>query len=111
MSGKDGDSKSSGGPGGAQRGGRRVGLKVRSEEAVARGVYSNTALVNMNDNEVTLDFLYVPPQSREAFLRARVVVSPRQAKQLQRVLADTVARYEERFGALPEPKPRDPVLH
>jgi len=88
-----------------------VGLKIRADEGVARGVYSNTALVNMNDNEVTLDFLYAPPQSREAFLRSRVVVSPRQAKQLQRVLAETVARYEQRYGALPEPKPRDPVLH
>ncbi|MBM4321471.1 MAG: DUF3467 domain-containing protein [Deltaproteobacteria bacterium] len=108
---KNGDG--AGGPtradGGAQQ--ARVNLQIQAEEAAARGIYSNSALVNLNENEITLDFLYIPPQSPVAHLRSRVILSPRQAKQLVRVLGESMARYERRFGTLGEPRKKDPFLH
>lgn len=105
---RDGGNGVRGGPTGAQP---RVNLQIQAEDAVARGVYSNSALVNLNENEITLDFLYIPPQSPVGHLRSRVILSPRQAKQLVRVLTDSMARYEQRFGALAEASKKEPLLH
>ncbi|MDY0059627.1 MAG: DUF3467 domain-containing protein [Myxococcota bacterium] len=107
----DDDRSGSGSPPAPPRGPARLDLKIQAEERVAQGVYSNSALVNLSENDVTLDFLYIPPQSTVGHLRSRVILSPRQAKQLVRVLGESVARFEERFGPIPEPRRRDPVLH
>ncbi len=91
--------------------GQRMGVKVQADDTVARGVYSNTAVVNMNENELTLDFLYIPPQAAVAYLRSRVQVSPRQARLLQQALAAALERYEQSFGPVPVPAKPDGLLH
>ena len=89
----------------------RINIRIQAEDAIARGVYSNSTLVNMNENEVTLDFIYIPPQSSAGHLRSRVIITPRQAKQLVRVLNDSVQRYEQRFGMINEVRKRSQVVH
>ncbi len=78
-------------------------LDVRAEDSVARGVYSNSAMVNVTENEVTIDFVYVAPHAATGHLQSRVILTPRQAKLLTRVLQDSIRRYEERFGPIPAP--------
>lgn len=109
------DSPATTGPEGTPRvvqGGPRLNIKIQADDETARGVYSNSALVNINENEVTLDFVYIPPQSTKGHLRSRVVLTPRQAKQMVRVLGESVQRYERRFGTIPEHRRgTKPVLH
>ena len=84
------------------------------DDSVASGVYSNGLMVHTSETEFTLDFLYMEPGRPTARVRSRVVVSPRQAKRLLRLLGDNVRRYERRFGPVPEPQPMpkgDPTVH
>jgi len=94
----------------------RVQLEVRVDDSVAPGVYSNGLMVHTSETELTLDFLHMEPGRPLARVRSRVVVSPRQAKRILRLLGDNLRRYERRFGPVPEPqpqpvKPGDPTVH
>jgi len=92
----------------------RVQLEVRVDDAVAGGLYSNGLMVHTGETEFTLDFLHMEPGRASARVRARVIVSPRQAKRVLRLLGDNMRRYEQRFGPVEEAKPmppKDPTVH
>ena len=92
----------------------QVKLEVRVDDAVAPGVYSNGLMVHVSETEMTLDFLHVEPARPLARVRSRVVVAPRQARRMLRLLQDNLRRYEQRFGPIPDakaPGPGDPIIH
>ena len=108
---KDGPAKA-GKAGKAGKG--RVQLEVRVDDAVAGGLYSNGLMVHTSETEFTLDFLHMEPGRASARVRTRVIVSPRQAKRVLRLLGDNMRRYEQRFGQVEEAKPlppTDPTVH
>lgn len=75
-------------------------MRVKIDDAVAKGVYSNTAVVHNNEMEFVLDFLFVEPPRLQGHVVSRIVTNPRAAKQLALGLAELVKRYEERYGEL-----------
>jgi hypothetical protein len=77
-----------------------VKLEIQLDEDVAQGVYANLTVVNHNDAEFCLDFIFVQPQVPRAKVRSRVVTSPRHAKRLLLALQENLARYEKAFGPI-----------
>lgn len=75
-------------------------MRIKIDDATARGVYSNTAVVHNNEVEFVLDFLFAEPPRMQGHVVSRIVTNPRAAKQLAIGLSELVKRYEERHGEL-----------
>lgn len=76
-------------------------LQVEIDEAVARGVYTNLALITHSETEFLLDFLFLQPQTPKTKVLTRLISSPVHAKRLLWALQDNIEKYETRHGAIP----------
>ncbi|MBI5210848.1 MAG: DUF3467 domain-containing protein [Elusimicrobia bacterium] len=76
-------------------------LQVEIDDATARGIYTNLALITHSETEFLLDFLFMQPQSPKTKVLTRIVSSPIHAKRLLWALKDNIEKYETRFGAIP----------
>ena len=81
-------------------GAQQVQIQLQIDDAIANGAYVNMALLNHNETEFTIDFIYVQPQAPKAVVRARVINSPKHMKRFLLALQDNVARYEAQFGKI-----------
>lgn len=79
----------------------QVNIQIQIDEEVAQGAYSNLVMIKHTETEFVYDFIYVQPQQPKAKVRARIICSPRHAKQLLRALGENIKIYEERFGPIP----------
>ena len=75
-------------------------LEIQIDEATAQGLYANLGIINHNDSEFTIDFVYLQPQSPQGKVRARIITSPRHAKHLLSALEENIRRFEANFGAI-----------
>lgn len=75
-------------------------VQVEIEDGISQGVYSNLALVSLNETEFVLDFIYLQPQQPKAKVRARIITSPVHTKKLLQVLASSIQKYEQKFGEI-----------
>lgn len=75
-------------------------LEIQIDDDTAQGAYVNLAVVNHNETEFVLDFIYVQPQAPRAKVRARVVLAPQHAKRLFSALGENIGRYEKSFGEI-----------
>ena len=78
----------------------QVQIQLQIDDAVAQGMYVNMAMLNHNETEFVIDFIYVQPQQPKAVVRARVINSPKHMKRLLHALQDNVAKYEAQFGKI-----------
>lgn len=73
-------------------------LQIKASDETLRGSYANAMQISHTREEVTLDFFSVmPPQGQ---MVSRIITSPGHAKRILAALADNLAKYEARFGAL-----------
>ena len=75
-------------------------LQVEIDENVARGTYSNLALISHSETELLIDFLFMQPQSPKTKVLSRIVTSPIHAKRFLAALQDNIQKYEARFGTI-----------
>ena len=73
-------------------------LMLRPE--VARGTYSNLAIISHSNSEFTLDFAAVLPGMQGPEVLSRIVMTPEHAKRLLGALQDNVGKYENQFGTI-----------
>ena len=73
-------------------------LQIEIDENVARGVYTNLALITHSETEMLIDFLFLQPQTPKTKVLARLITSPVHAKRFLAALQDNVAKFEARFG-------------
>ena len=85
---------------------QEVKLEIQLDEDVAQGVYANLAVVNHNEAEFVVDFIFVQPQAPRAKVRSRVILSPQHAKRLVAAMQDNLGRYEQNFGTIAPAKQR-----
>ena len=78
----------------------QVQIQLQIDEQTAQGMYVNMAMLNHNETEFVIDFIYVQPQAPKAVVRARVINSPKHMKRLLHALQDNVAKYEAQFGKI-----------
>ena len=79
---------------------QQMQIQLQIDESVAQGMYVNMAMLNHNETEFVIDFIYVQPQAPKAVVRARVINSPKHMKRLLAALQDNVAKYEAQFGKI-----------
>lgn len=80
-------------------------LQIEIDDATARGIYTNLALITHSETEFLLDFLFLqphgdpgsPPKSK---VLARLISPPTHAKRLMWALKDNIEKYEARFGPI-----------
>ena len=78
----------------------QVQVQLQIDEPTALGMYVNMAMINHNETEFVIDFIYMQPQAPKAVVRARVINSPKHMKRLLHALQDNVAKYEAQFGKI-----------
>ena len=93
----------------------QVQVQLQIDEPTALGMYVNMAMINHNETEFVIDFIYMQPQAPKAVVRARVINSPKHMKRLLHALQDNVAKYEAQFGKIdvsgPVPHPIGGMPH
>ncbi|MEZ4269591.1 MAG: DUF3467 domain-containing protein [Myxococcota bacterium] len=84
---------------------------ISIDPEVARGAYSNLAIVHHTETEFVVDFVIIDPSGDRGQVLSRMLLNPRQAKRFAATLQAHVETYEGKFGALPdEPTlPAEPV--
>ncbi len=75
-------------------------IDINLSEEVANGVYSNLAIITHSNAEFILDFAAMMPGLPKGQVRSRVIMNPQNAKRLLHALADNVAKFEEKNGAI-----------
>lgn len=66
-------------------------------------IYSNFAIITHSPSEIVVDYAHMLPGVNKAKVRARVVMTPLNAKLLLKALQDNLAKYEERYGEVRVP--------
>ena len=79
-------------------------LKLDISPDVAKGTYSNLAIISHSPSEIILDFAQMLPGNPNAQVRSRVIMNPIHAKRLLSALADNIKKYEQNFGTIVEPQ-------
>jgi Protein of unknown function (DUF3467) len=79
---------------------QQIQIQVQIDDQMAQGLYANMAMVNHNETEFVLDFIYVQPQMPKAQVRARVINSPKHVKRFLMALQENLAKYEAQFGKI-----------
>ena len=73
---------------------QQVQIQLQIEDAIANGAYVNMALLNHNETEFAIDFIYVQPQAPKAVVRARVINSPKHMKRFLLALQEKLVTVE-----------------
>lgn len=82
------------------------GLSFEIKQDIAKGTYSNLAIITHSKNEVITDFAASLPGMPKPEVVSRIVMTPANAKRLMLALQDNIAKYENAYGTvdLGEPK-------
>lgn len=72
------------------------------EEGALEGRYANYFKVGHNAFEFLFDFGQFYPESESAQLHTRIITGPIYAKAMLKTLRESIDRYEQIFGAIPE---------
>ncbi len=81
-------------------------IKIELSPEVAKGIYSNLAIISHGPSEFFLDFITMAPNMPQAKVQARVIMTPENAKNLLMALSDNVRKYEATFGEIERKLPK-----
>ncbi|MEM7375065.1 MAG: DUF3467 domain-containing protein [Bacteroidota bacterium] len=73
-------------------------LNIELPGDLAKGVYSNLAVVSHSHSEFVLDFIQVIPGTPKAEVRARVIMTPQNTKRLMLAMKENLDKYERVHG-------------
>lgn len=80
----------------------QMNIQVDLDEVIAQGSYANMAITNFSPEEFITDFVFLQPNVPKARVRARVILSPRNAKRFADSLIKNIQAYENKFGPIAE---------
>ena len=94
---------------------KSVQIEVHLDESKTSGEYVNMARVFHNQTEFVVDAIFLPPGSKRASVRSRLILSPMHLKFLHAALGQNIEMYEKKFGPIatkaPDSGGNDPILH
>jgi hypothetical protein len=73
-------------------------LSIELKDDVARGIYSNLAIITHSNSEFVIDYVCMMPGVPKAPVVSRIILTPEHAKRLQIALQDNVMKYETAHG-------------
>lgn len=79
------------------------GPVVNLPDEVAKGTYSNMAVIAHSSSEFILDFLRIMPGLQRPEVESRIIMAPEHAKRLLAALQDNIDKYESTFGQIKVP--------
>ena len=77
---------------------KQINIELKPE--VARGSYSNLAIITHSRSEFILDFATILPGLPKPEVQSRIVMAPEHCKRLLNALVDNISKYEAQFGHL-----------
>lgn len=89
-----------------QNAGPQLQLDLTPE--MARGVYSNFAIISHSHAEFVVDCASMLPGNPKPQVVARVLLAPEHAKRLAIALQENIMRYEQEHGQIQLPNPQAP---
>lgn len=78
-------------------------LQVELKPEVAKGSYSNLAIISHSHSEFVIDFATMLPGLPKAEIGNRILMTPEHAKRLLNALTDNISKYESQFGPIELP--------
>ena len=90
----------------AENNNNQQGLQMNLDPEVAKGVYSNLALISHSHSDFILDFARFLPGMPKADVATRVILAPEHAKRLLAALQENIMRYEQEFGKIQMAQPQ-----
>ena len=79
-------------------------INIELSQEMARGVYSNLAVISHSHSEFVLDFIQVLSGTPKAEVRSRVIMTPQNAKRLLMALKENVEKFERNNGEVLMPE-------
>ena len=76
----------------------QVNIELSAE--MARGVYSNLAVISHSHSEFVLDFIQIMSGAPKAEVRSRVIMTPENAKRLVMALKENIEKFERANGEI-----------
>ena len=75
-------------------------LSIELKQEIAKGSYSNLAIITHSHSEFILDFATMLPGLPKPEVSNRIIMTPEHAKRLFLALQDNVNKYENQFGQI-----------
>jgi len=75
-------------------------LSLELKPEIAKGVYSNLAIISHSHSEFIIDFATALPGLPKPEISSRVLMAPEHAKRLLNALADNINKYQSQFGEI-----------
>lgn len=82
-------------------------INIELTEEIAEGIYSNLAIITHSTSEFVIDFVKVVPRVPKAKVKARILLTPQNAKKLLHALNDNIMKFEAMHGGITEPITND----
>lgn len=79
---------------------QQISLDMNIRPEIAKGTYSNLAIITHSHSEFIIDFATILPGLLKPEIGNRVVMTPEHAKRLLQALMDNVTKYESQFGLI-----------
>ena len=77
---------------------KQLSLELKPE--VAKGSYSNLAIITHSQSEFIIDFATILPGLPKPEITNRLIMTPEHAKRLLNALQDNIIKYESQFGPI-----------
>ena len=75
-------------------------IKIELTPEVAQGKYANLAVISHGPAEFFLDMICLAPNTPQAKVQSRIIMTPENAKQLLFALQANIVKYEQTFGEI-----------
>ena len=73
-------------------------FKIELKPEIARGSYSNLAIITHSHSEFIIDFATMLPGLPKPEVSNRIIMTPEHAKRLYLALQDNITKYESQHG-------------
>lgn len=81
-------------------------LQIDLSQDMAKGVYSNFAVISHSHAEFVVDCASMLPGQPKAQVVSRIILAPEHAKRLAMALQENIMRYEQEFGKIQMGQPQ-----
>lgn len=75
-------------------------IAIELNQDIARGSYSNLAIITHSHSEFIIDFATFLPGMKKPDIANRILMTPEHAKRLFNALQDNIIKYENQFGTI-----------
>ena len=75
-------------------------LSLDLKPEIAKGTYSNLAIISHSRSEFVIDFATTLPGMPKPEVQNRIVMTPEHCKRLLNALVENIGRYEAQFGPI-----------